>query len=141
MPALPWVNPQPIDADHDYIAMASKLPLRHHRSIPRFLRDTLRIRRQLAETPGLVGYGLNAQLLRKTFWTFSVWQDQASLDAFAASEPHRQITQRQARHMHPSRFSFFTIAGADVPLSWDEVVARLDPAPSSSPALTNDEER
>ena len=108
---------------------------------PAFLRDTLRIRRQLAETPGLVGYGLNAQLLRKTFWTFSVWQDQASLDAFAASEPHRQITQRQAPHMHPSRFSFFTIAGADVPLSWDEVVARLDPAPSSSPALTNDEER
>ena len=105
---------------------------------PRF-RDTLRIRRQLAAAPGLVGYGLNAQLLRKTFWTFSVWQDQASLDAFAASEPHRQITQRQARHMHPSRFSFFRIAGADVSVSWDEVVARLDPAPSSSPALTNEE--
>lgn len=134
MPALPWVTRQPIDPDHDYIAMASRLPLRRHASIPRFLRDTLRIRRQLAATPGLVGYGLNAQLIHKTFWTFSVWRDQASLDAFAASDPHRQITARLAPHMDASRFAFFTIAGAEVPLAWDEVTARLAAAPSSSSA-------
>lgn len=132
MPALPWVTRQPIDPDHDYIAMASRLPLRRHASIPRFLRDTLRIRRQLAATPGLVGYGLNAQLIHKTFWTFSVWRDQASLDAFAASDPHRHITERLAPHMHPSRFAFFAIAGVDVPLSWDDVIVRLDPATPSS---------
>ena len=139
MPALPWVTRQPIDPHHEYIAMASRLPLKRHTSIPRFLRDTLRIRGQLAETPGLVGYGLNAQLLGKTFWTFSVWQDQASLDAFAASDPHRHITGRLAPLMHPSHFAFFAITGDDVPLSWDEVVARLDPATPSSASRTEHE--
>lgn len=141
VPALPWVERHAIDPDHDYIAMASKLPLKRHRTIPRFLRDTLRIRRQLAETPGLVGYGLNAQLLRKTFWTFSVWQDQASLDAFAASDPHRHITGRLAPHMHPSRFAFFAIPGGDVPLTWHEVTVRLDPATPSSGVPIHDEGR
>ena len=53
--------------------MASRLPLKAHRFIPGFLLDTLRIRRQLSHTDGLMGYALNAQLRSKTFWTFSVW--------------------------------------------------------------------
>ena len=62
MPALPWVGRQDIDPDRDYVVMASRLPLKAHRYIPGFLRDTLRIRRQLARTEGLVAYALNAQL-------------------------------------------------------------------------------
>jgi hypothetical protein len=62
MAALPWVQPEEIDPSRSYVAMASHLPLRHDRSIPSFLRDTLAIHRQLADTPGLVGYALNAEL-------------------------------------------------------------------------------
>ena len=92
MPALPWTWRQPVDPDRTYLAMASRLPLRRRRSIPGFLRDAMAIRRQLARARGMVGYALDAELARKTFWTFSVWDDQASLDAFAASDPHRAIT-------------------------------------------------
>jgi hypothetical protein len=74
--------------------MASRLPLKRRRSIPGFLRDARAIRRQLARADGMVGYALDAELARKTFWTFSVWQDQASLDAFASSAPHRAIIRR-----------------------------------------------
>jgi hypothetical protein len=70
MPALPWVQRQPVEPQRQYVAMASRLPLKADRSIPGFLRDTLQIRRQLAGTDGLVGYALNAQLARKTFSTF-----------------------------------------------------------------------
>lgn len=38
-----------------YTVMASKLPLKDHRSIPGFMRGTLAIRRQLGSAPGLVG--------------------------------------------------------------------------------------
>ena len=68
---------------------ASRLPLKSYRFIPGFMRDTMRIRRQLGQAAGLVGYTLNAGLARKTFWTFSVWVDQASLDQFAERNPHR----------------------------------------------------
>lgn len=124
MPALPWTKREEIAPDKTYVAMASRLPLRHYRSIPGFLRDTMAIRRQLAAADGLVGYALNAQPARKTFWTFSVWADRESLDAFATSEPHRRITARLADRMGATRFEFLTVAGSELPLGWDEI-ARL----------------
>ena len=45
--------------------MASRLPLKSYRSIPGFMRDTIRIRRQLGQAAGLVGYTLNAGLWLK----------------------------------------------------------------------------
>ena len=125
MLALPWIQRQPFDPATHYVAMASRLPLRRHRAVPGFLRDTLRIRRQLATAPGLVGYGLKANVLDKTFWTFSVWEDQAALEAFARSDPHRQITQRLAPLMGQTRFATFTVAGDAVPTTWDEMTASL----------------
>jgi quinol monooxygenase YgiN len=103
--------------------MASRLPLKRRHSIPGFLRDALAIRRQLARADGMVGYALDAELARKTFWTFSVWEDQASLDAFASSDPHRAIIRRLRPLMGPTRFEFFQIPGSDLPLTWDQMKA------------------
>ena len=123
MPALPWAQRRAVEPGRTYVAMASRLPLRRRRSIPGFLRDTLAIRRQLARADGLVGYALDAELARKTFWTFSVWEDQASLDAFASSDPHRAIIGRLRPLMGPTRFEFFQIPGSDLPLTWDQMKA------------------
>lgn len=123
MPALPWTKRQEIDSSRTYTAMASRLPLQRSRSIPGFMRDAMAIRRQLAQARGLVGYALDAQLARKTFWTFSVWQDQASLDAFASSDPHRAITRRLRPLMGRTRFEFFQIRGSDLPMTWDQMKA------------------
>jgi heme-degrading monooxygenase HmoA len=125
MPALPWLERQPIDPQREYVAMASRLPLKTYGSVPGFLRDTMQIRRQLAQTPGLVGYTLNAGLARKTFLTFSVWEDQASLDRFAASDPHRNIIARLRPRMLPTKFEFFPLSGSDLPLTWEQITARL----------------
>ena len=123
MTALPWHHRHDIDPDHDYVVMASRLPLKAHRFIPGFLVDTLRIRRQLARTEGLVAYALNAQLTRKTFWTYSVWIDQDSLDAFARADPHRRIIQRLASRMGESRFEFMRMRGAEIPSDWSAMQA------------------
>jgi hypothetical protein len=123
MPALPWTARQAVNSGREYVAMASRLPLKSHRSIPGFLRDAMAIRRQLARASGLVGYALDAELGRKTFWTFSVWEDQASLDAFASSDPHRRITRRLQPMMGKTRFEFFRISGSDLPKTWDQMKA------------------
>jgi quinol monooxygenase YgiN len=123
MPALPWVERQAIDPDREYVAMASRLPLRHYRSVPGFLRDVLAIRRQLAGTGGLVGYALNAELARRRFWTFSIWEDRESLDAFAAADPHRRIIRRLAPLMAQTRFEFFPVTGSQLPMTWDQMSA------------------
>jgi hypothetical protein len=120
MPALPWTSRQPIDLDRSYVVMASKLPLRRTRSILGFLRDTLFIRRQLASASGLVGYSLDAQLFRRTFWTFSIWTDAEHLQAFAESDPHRRIIARLRPLMGETRFSTTTMTGSTIPSSWSE---------------------
>ena len=125
MPALPWDQQQAVEPGRTYVAMASRLPLKHYRSIPGFLRDALAIRRQLARADGLAGYALDAELARKTFWTFSVWEDQASLDAFASSDPHRAIIRRLRPLMGPTRFEFFEVPGSDLPMTWDQMRAPL----------------
>ena len=123
MPALPWAQRQAVEPGRTYVAMASYLPLKRARSIPGFLRDAMAIRRQLSRADGMLGYALDAELGRKTFWTFSVWEDQASLDAFASSDPHRAIIGRLRPLMGPTRFDFFQIAGSDLPLTWDQMKA------------------
>ena len=125
MPALPWTTLRPPDPDRTYVAFATKLPLTAHRYVPGFLRDTLRIRRQLRGAPGLVGYALRADLVAKTFWTVSVWEDEDFLRTFAASEPHRTVMRRVPARMATSALRPFDVAGADVPLRWPDVQARL----------------
>jgi hypothetical protein len=125
MPALPWVQREIPDPDVTYVAMASRLPLKHYRSVPGFLRDTLAIRRQLAEAPGLIGYALDAQLAKRTFWTFSVWQKREDLDLFAAGDPHRRIITRLRPLMAATRFEFFPLPGAELPMTWEQMKAPL----------------
>jgi quinol monooxygenase YgiN len=120
MPALPWTSRQPIDAERTYVVMASKLPLRRMRAVPGFLRDTLAIRRQLASTNGLVGYALDAEVVRRTFWTFSVWTDEEHLQAFATSDPHRRIIARLRPLMAETRFSTKTMTGSAIPSTWPQ---------------------
>jgi len=40
----------------------------------------MRIRRQPAHTPGLVGHALDTDLIEKTFWTVSAWTSNAELN-------------------------------------------------------------
>ncbi len=129
MPALPWISVRPVDPGTECIVMASRLPLRSYLRIPAFLVWTSRIRRQLATTPGLVGYALDARLLRKTFWTVSAWTGRAELGRFNRTDPHRAATDTIRRGMLPSTFVVWTVRAAELPIHWDEVRARIG-APS-----------
>jgi hypothetical protein len=125
MPKLPWTTIDSVPPDTEVTVMASRLPLRRYRHIPRFLVATLRIRRQLAQSDGLIGYALDAQLVRKTFWTVSAWTGRDRLYRFDGADPHRSAKEGIRPHMEPSTFVFWTGTAADLPISWDEVRRRL----------------
>ena len=126
MPALPWVTGSPVDAGHECVVMASRLPLAHYRHIPGFMRATMQIRRQLAAADGLVGYALDATLLRKTFWTMSAWQSQEALDAFSHANPHSARIAAIRPRMRPTTFVFWTCRASELPISWTEVRRRVE---------------
>jgi heme-degrading monooxygenase HmoA len=125
MPPLPWRTKLPVIPHQDYLVMASRLPLRSHRSIPRFLRLTASVARQLEGTSGLVGYSLLAQPIRKTFWTLSAWTDRDALDAFVRTMPHLAVMGKLRTHMGPTRFTTWTAPGSALPVPWDGAVERL----------------
>jgi quinol monooxygenase YgiN len=125
MPPLPWRTKTQPDPERSYLVMASRLPLRSRRTVPRFLRLTLSVVRQLERTEGLVGYTLLAQPMKGTFWTLSAWTDQQHLDAFARAMPHLAIIRKLRPRMGPTRFSFWTVKGSALPITWEEAIDRL----------------
>lgn len=126
MPALPWTTGTTVDPDHECVIMASRLPLARYRHIPRFLAATMKIRRQLAGAEGLLGYALDAKLLRKTFWTLSAWDNQQALDAFSMANPHRTRVNEIRPHMRPTTFVFWTANASDLPPAWADARRRIE---------------
>ena len=110
-----------------------RLPLARYRDIPAFLRATMVIRKQLAGAKGLIGYSLDARLTKKTFWTLSAWDGQNALDAFSHADPHRSRVNAIRPHMQPTTFRFWTVRGADLPVSWDEARRRIAPRTRPTP--------
>ena len=84
------------------------------------------MRRQLAGTDGVLGFSLLARPLRKQYATLSMWVDEASLQAFAQANPHRDLMAQLSPEMAPTRFVRWTITDADYPPSWDDALQRLD---------------
>jgi hypothetical protein len=125
MPALPWTERVEPDPEATYVVMGSRLPLRGYRFIPRFLLHSMKIRRQLATSDGLVGYALNARLTHREFWTVSVWRTRDDLEAFAVADPHTTIIHTKPQRMARSKFVFWTCLGRDLPIKWEVVAAHL----------------
>ena len=52
---------------------------------------TLQIRRQLADSGGLIGYSMDANVASREFWTLSVWEDEESLMRFVGRNHHGRV--------------------------------------------------
>jgi hypothetical protein len=126
MPALPWTKATTFEPDHECVIMASRLPLARYRQIPAFMAATMKIRRQLANAEGLIGYALDAKLFGKTFWTLSAWESRAALEAFSNANPHRARIDQMRPHMRPTTFVFWTANASELPPAWAEVRRRVD---------------
>ena len=121
---MPWKKIAPVDPKGEYLVLLTYLPLKKHRTIPRFFWSTFAIQKQLAGSAGLLGYALRAKPLQKNFWTLSAWLDEKSLMDFAVRLPHSQVMKALAHEMGPTKFIRWKVAGSDVPLRWDVAIER-----------------
>jgi len=118
MPALPWTTGPYAVGDAQLHVLASTLPLARYRDLPRFLRWTMKIRKQLATADGLAGYSLDAHLLRKTFYTLSAWKDRDAMNRFVHSGQHAAMLADMAGRLGKSTFTESTTPASAVPLDW-----------------------
>ncbi len=121
-----WKSSVVADSEREYLALLSYLPLKTFRMIPKFLKYTFGIERQLRETSGLIGYAVHAEFLSKRFWTLSVWEDQRSLIEFVSKLPHSQVMVNLAPHMGQTKFTEWSVKGSEVPPGWDEGKRRME---------------
>lgn len=134
MPVLPWTSFTEAEGDKEYPALLSHLPLKTFGAMPKFLRFLLGIRRQLAESEGLIGYTLDAHPLAKEFWTLSVWEDKDSLWRFVQKMPHSQAMQNLLPHMEQTEFFHFEVKGSSVPPDWQETRRRMRERATEAPS-------
>jgi nitrite reductase/ring-hydroxylating ferredoxin subunit len=134
LPALPWTSFTEAEVDKEYAALLSRLPLATFRAMPKFFRFVFGIRRQLAESEGLIGYSLDAHPLAKEFWTLSVWEDRDSLWRFVQKMPHSQAMQNLLPHMKQTEFFHFEVKGSSVPPDWQETRRRMRERATEAPS-------
>jgi hypothetical protein len=132
VPAIPWRSraDTSVDSATEVVVMASRLPLKRHRSMPGFLASTMKIRRQLGGAGGLIGYALDADLVHAVFWTVSAWRSRDSLDQFADQDPHRTIISGIPPRMKPTTFVFWSHPADQLPVGWDTVREKIQEAGS-----------
>jgi hypothetical protein len=106
------------------LLIATFLPLRRFRDFPAFFLMNRRIERQLKRTQGIVRYGLKADLVRKSFWTCSVWVNKSSVDQFVGSEPHATAVQRFKNWTGPGA-AFVEWRSSSPSIDWHEALERL----------------
>lgn len=124
MIVLPWtLSGSP---DSATVAQVTRLELRRFRHVPGFLIEALRIRRAAQQAPGAIGITLRAAPLRRSFWTLSIWTDQASVDAFVSHETHLATMRRFRSRMAGSRFLAWQLEPGTSPPTWDHALQRLD---------------
>jgi hypothetical protein len=109
----------------EFVCAATFFPVRRWIDVFRFLRASFGVQRQLKRTPGLVRYGLRTNFIRKRYWTFSVWKDRASLDAFIQAEPHASAMMKMHQWVVPGDSAFVTWDSADYSINWEGGLERL----------------
>jgi hypothetical protein len=131
VPKLPWraVHPahRATQSPHQtVVVMASRFELKRLRDVPRFLLDSVRIRRQVLRADGALGVSLVAHPLRRQFLTLSAWSDRRAVNGLVGTEPHRSAMQRHHLAMAEARFTFWEVDHADLPINWNDARRRLD---------------
>jgi quinol monooxygenase YgiN len=114
-----------MEPTQSYLVMASHLPTKRLSSTLQFFRAVSAIRKQLANTEGLIGYTLRANPLARNYWTLSVWTGETSLDEFMRTAPHSEVMSSLQPIMGPTKFVRWEIGGAEGRPSWSTALERL----------------
>src|SRR4029077_17173225 len=89
--ARPWKRAGSPPAGGEVRIHATRLHLKSIRHLPRFMRWSNAVRRQVLHSDGALGVKLLARPWSNAYYTITFWQDEPSVRRFVASSPHREI--------------------------------------------------
>jgi heme-degrading monooxygenase HmoA len=89
---------------------------------------THRVLRSLPQQPGYVGHAVRTRPFGNEVWTMTVWQDEQALDAFVASDVHREAIRRGLVAVRSARFARFEWPADRGAPTWAEALRVLEEA-------------
>jgi uncharacterized membrane protein len=123
------------------IVLISRLQLRRLQDAPGLLRRSLQLRRGFGSVPGAISLRLAASPARGTFWTWSSWTDEGSMDEYVRSGPHRALMLGYRDRLSEARFQALRPCGPPFPSVWPEVRAQLARVSATQGAIVPAEAR
>jgi heme-degrading monooxygenase HmoA len=83
----------------------------------------------LPTNDGFIGFSVRSRVFGNEVWTMTAWRDEASLDAFVASPVHRAAMRSGLSAVARAQFLRLQVPKETMPLSWDEVLTKLENVP------------
>ena len=124
MASTHWRFCRPVDPQCQYLVLLSFLPLRRRWRIPVVAPQNVQDHETAAALCGIGRLFPPREARSRAFWTLSVWEDEAALQAFVHAEPHRGTMRVLLPHMGPTRFVRWTVFGTGLPILWDDALKR-----------------
>ncbi len=125
MASSPWRQIQSTDSQSEYTALLGFVGLRSFATLPRFVWYGFQIELQLRRSLGVVGYRTETNFPRLQFFHLSAWQNEDAIRAFVLTEPHRGAMQKLIGRLGETKFCYWTVRGAELPLVFRRDVTRL----------------
>jgi len=122
-------------AERDYVVSVTRLQIRSPRTALSFFRRLGPVQRQMRNSPGLVSFGLRAQLLKMTFSTYGVFEDRKAMVAFVSSAAHGDAMQSLRGGFHQVESRTVVTTGAEIPADWATINGLL--TATSEPLKSN----
>ena len=107
----------------DYAAVLLMVRVRNARFLPTFVAGIPPIIDQAGATDGMICFGFDIDWPRLIFTTFAVAREAEVLQTFARSGEHGRLTAALAGRVGPLTVGRFTLPGAAVPRTWQDVEA------------------
>jgi hypothetical protein len=108
----------------NYIHVATFLPLKRWRYMLSFQRLSSKVLKQINESEGAINYAVKGNLIRKHFWTLSIWKDQNSLRQFIGTDPHATAV-RKFTEWAGEGSAFVEWTSTNNAIDWPEALEKL----------------
>lgn len=122
----PWKRNATIDPEHVYLAVATTLTSQRLRSTGRLFRGARRTSKQMAATPGCVGFASQALPLRREYRSISLWEDAQALASFVHSGAHGELVTAMGPEVASFRAVHWDVQGTDGRPTWRDAVRHLE---------------
>lgn len=121
----PWKTNDAIDPDRTYVSVATTLMSRRLRATPQMFRGARATARQMAATPGCVGFASQARPLKKNYRSISLWESEEALAAFVHDGSHGDLVRSMADEVESFRSVHWVVRGSEGRPTWREGARRL----------------